>query len=98
VVETYLLFCADVATQSEKMPRVNSVVPVNCDSMGEAINAACMLITDGVTVVKMKGPHGFMMERRDIETECLRRQGGEVKRGLDGAARSSQAQPKPSPL
>jgi hypothetical protein len=98
VVETYLLFCADVATQSEKMPRVNSVVPVNCESMGEAINAACTLITDGVTVVKMKGPHGFVMERRDIETECLRRQSGELKRGLENAAHTVQAHRKLSRL
>jgi hypothetical protein len=73
-VDTYLLFCADVAPRSNKMPHFNPVVPVQSDSMGTAINAACTLIGDGVVVLKIKGPNGFMMERRDIETECERRQ------------------------
>jgi hypothetical protein len=73
-VDTYLLFCADVAAQSDKMPHLNPVVPVQSDSMGTAIDAACTLIGDGVVVLKIKGPNGFMMERRDIETECKRRQ------------------------
>jgi len=72
-LDTYLLFCADVAPQSEKMPHLNPVVPVQSDSMGTAINAACSLIGDGVVVWKIKGPNGFTMERRDIETECQRR-------------------------
>ena len=74
-MNTYLLYCADVPTQSDSMPRVSPVVPVNSDSMGAAINAACTLIGDGVTVVRIKGPNGFTMERTDIEIECLRRQG-----------------------
>jgi hypothetical protein len=78
-LDTYLLYCIDVATRSEKMPNLNPVVPVQSDSMGEAINAACTLIRDGVIVWKIKGPNGFMMERRDIETECLRRHGAQVK-------------------
>jgi hypothetical protein len=78
-LDTYLLYCIDVATQSEKMPHLDPVVPVQSDSMGTAINAACTLINDGVTVWKIKGPNGFMMERRDIESECLRRHGAQAR-------------------
>ena len=45
------------------------------DSLRAAIKAACDLITKGIIVWKLKGSDGFTMERRDIETECLRRKG-----------------------
>jgi hypothetical protein len=51
-------------------------VPVKCDSMAEAINTACKLINDGVKVCQINGSDGFMMERRDIEIECVRRSEG----------------------
>jgi hypothetical protein len=41
--------------------------------MEAAINTACKLINDGASVCQIKGSDGFMMERRDIEIECLRR-------------------------
>jgi hypothetical protein len=72
---TYSLFCTDAPTPSEKMPDDCRVVPVNSDSMGAAIKEACRLIADGIIVWKIKGSDGFIMERSDIETECLRRQG-----------------------
>jgi len=36
---------------------------------------ACRLMSNGVIVWKLQGADGFRMERSDIETECLRRQG-----------------------
>ena len=58
---TYSIFCIDVP------------IPVKCDFMEAAINTACKLINDGASVCQIKGSDGFMMERRDIEIECLRR-------------------------
>jgi len=78
-LDTYLLYCVDVATQSEKMPNLNPVLPVQSESMGAAINTACTLMLDGVVVWKIKGPNGFIMERSDIETECLRRHGAQLR-------------------
>ena len=77
---TYFLFCTDAPTPSKKrMPDGCRVVVVDSDSMGAAIKAACRLIADGVIVWKIKGPDGFTMERSDIETERLRRQGSPVQ-------------------
>jgi hypothetical protein len=72
---TYSLYCSDEPTQSKKMPDICRVVPVDSDSMGAAIEAACQLISSGAVVWKLKGPSGFLMERSDIESERLRRQG-----------------------
>jgi hypothetical protein len=44
--------------------------------MAAAINAACKLMSGGASVRQIKGSDGFMMERRDIEIECLRRREG----------------------
>lgn len=41
--------------------------------MGEAINTACKLIRAGIEVRQIEGSNGFLMERNDIEFECLRR-------------------------
>jgi hypothetical protein len=41
--------------------------------MGAAINTACNLMKRGASVCQIKGSDGFVMERRDIEIECLRR-------------------------
>ena len=60
------------------MPERHRVVRVDSDSIGVAINAACGLIGDGVTVWKLLGAAGFRMERSDIEIERLRRQGAKV--------------------
>jgi hypothetical protein len=57
----YLIFC------------VNAPTPTRCDSMGEAINTACKLIRAGIEVRQIEGSNGFLMERNDIEFECLRR-------------------------
>jgi hypothetical protein len=70
---SYSLFCTDALIPSQKMPDLCRVVPV--DSMGAAIRAACGLIAEGVIVWKVQGADGFIMERSDIETECLRRRG-----------------------
>ncbi len=69
----YLLFCADASTPSGKMPDLSRLVPVKFDSLGEAINAACKLISAGAVVWQIKGAEGFMMERGDIELEFWRR-------------------------
>jgi hypothetical protein len=71
----YLLFCTEEVNPPEKMPDRHRVVSVDSELMGAAISAACKLITDGVIVWQVRGPDGFMMERSDIESECLRRQG-----------------------
>ncbi len=42
---TYSLYCSDEPTQSKKMPDICRVVPVDSDSMGTAIGAACQLIS-----------------------------------------------------
>jgi hypothetical protein len=75
---SYSLFCTDAPTPSRKMPEHYRVVPVDSDSLGAAINAACRLIDAGVTVWKLLGAGGFRMERSDIEIERLRRQGAKV--------------------
>jgi hypothetical protein len=69
LVVNYSLFCTDVSTPLENM----RVVSANLVSMGAAIKTACRLIGDGVIVWKIEGPDGFIMERSDIEAECLRR-------------------------
>jgi len=76
---TYEIFCTDATTPSKKKPDLCRVVPVNVNSMGAAINAACKLIADGVIVWRIKGSDGFTMERSDIETERLRRQQARVR-------------------
>jgi hypothetical protein len=78
-VATYVLFCADVPNPSDKTPDLRRVVSVNLDSMGGAIKTACELLSDGVIVWQIKGSDGFIMERRDIETEFLRRQGVQIR-------------------
>jgi hypothetical protein len=63
---TYSIFCTGVP------------IPVKCDSMGSAIETACKLINGGSIVWQIKGSDGFLMERSDIEGECLRRANGPV--------------------
>jgi hypothetical protein len=41
--------------------------------MAAAINTACELMNGGASVCQIRGSDGFMMERSDIEIECLRR-------------------------
>jgi len=41
--------------------------------MAEAINTACKLMNNGTGVWQIKGSDGFVMERCDIEIECVRR-------------------------
>ena len=71
---SFVLLCTETPTPAKKMPEPHRVVPVESNSIGDAINAACRLIDDGVVVWKIKGD-GFVMERSDIETERLRRRG-----------------------
>jgi hypothetical protein len=58
---TYSIFCNDAP------------FPVECDSMPAAISTACTLMNGGADVYQIKGSNGFVMERGDIEIECLRR-------------------------
>lgn len=60
------------------MPERFRVVSVDSNSIGAAISAACRLIDGGMTVWKIKGSDGFVMERGDIEIERFRRQGAEL--------------------
>jgi hypothetical protein len=76
-IVSFVLFCTDSATPSKKMPERCREVAVESNSIGAAIKAACRLIDEGVIVWKIKGD-GFVMERSDIETERLRRQGAVV--------------------
>jgi hypothetical protein len=76
---SYSIFCTDEPTPARKMPGTYRVIPVDSDSMGAAIKTACGLVSDGLIVWKIRGPDGFIMERSDIEIECLRRRGGQVK-------------------
>jgi hypothetical protein len=69
----YELFCTDAPTASRRIP--DNCWVAKSDSLRAAIKAACDLITKGIIVWKLKGSDGFTMERRDIETECLRRKG-----------------------
>jgi hypothetical protein len=76
-IVSFVLLCTDSPTPSKKMPERCREVAVESNSIGAAISAACRLIDDGVVVWKIKGD-GFVMERTDIETERLRRQGAAV--------------------
>ena len=76
-IVSFVLRCTDSPSPSRKIPDRCREVPVESNSLGAAISAACRLIDDGVIVWKIKG-HGFVMERSDIETERLRRQGAEI--------------------
>ena len=61
---TYSIFCIDAP------------ILVKCDSMSAAIDTACKLMNGGAKVYQIKGSDGFMMERSDIEIECVRRREG----------------------
>lgn len=89
LIVSYVLFCTDDPTPSERMPGHCRTVPVDSDSVGAAINAACRLIADGVVVWKLKGSDGFTMERSDIEIEHSRRQ--EISRHLKTGETNSQS-------
>lgn len=52
---------------------IDGAVAPKCDSPGTAIETACKLLKGGTNVRQIRGSDGFMMERRDIEIECLRR-------------------------
>jgi len=80
LIMSFSLFCTNASTQSEKVPDLSRVVPLNLDSMGAAITEAIKLIGNGVIVWRIKGLDGFVMERSDIETERLRRQENMGKR------------------
>jgi hypothetical protein len=62
IAVTYSVVCAD------------QTVPQKFESMATAITEACKLVSGGVVVMRINGSDGFLMERSDIEIECLRRQ------------------------
>jgi hypothetical protein len=70
---SYLLFYT-APTPSGKMPDLNLITPLEFDSMGEAIKAACKLIRQGNISWQIKGSEGFSMERTDIEIACRQRE------------------------
>jgi hypothetical protein len=49
--------------------------PSTFDSMAAAMKAACDMIISGKTVLRIKSTDGFLMERTDVEMECIRRAG-----------------------
>ena len=57
-----------------------------CDSIGSAIAMACGLIQSGAIVWGIRGSHGFIMERSDIELEYQRRvdEWDRLERKVDG--------------
>jgi hypothetical protein len=75
----YSLFCTDAPIPSRKMPDRCRVVPIDSNSLGDAIDEACRLMSDGIIVWKLVGSDGFRMERSDFETEHLRRRGARVQ-------------------
>ena len=80
MIVAYKIFFTSEPAHSQRNPDQYRVAPVDSDSMGAAIDAACRLIRDGVIVWKIRGQNGFAMERADIEAECRRRQAAHVKR------------------
>ena len=80
IIVAYKIFFSSEPTRSQRSPDQYRVAPVDSDSMGAAIDAACRLICDGVIVWKISGQNGFTMERPDIEAECQRRHAARAKR------------------
>jgi hypothetical protein len=84
---TYSLYCTDPPSRSQRTPDLGQVAPIPAESMGNAITAACVLISRGSIVWQIRGSSGFMMERSDIEAECRRRKNEpDVSPGLSTAA------------
>jgi hypothetical protein len=70
---TYWLFYADRATSTEDNSDIDRLLRLEFPSMGETINAGCELIKIGRVVWRIESERGFLMERSDVECECLRR-------------------------
>jgi hypothetical protein len=70
---SYVVFFTNGPTPSKSLRAPRKEMTATFDSLGAAINAASRLIDDGAIVWRIKGIDGFMMERRDIELERLRR-------------------------
>jgi hypothetical protein len=71
---SYLLYSTDPPSHVGVSPDLGHVHPLTLPSLGEAIAAACLLVLRGSVVWQISGSDGFMMERRDIEIECERRE------------------------
>jgi hypothetical protein len=69
----YVLLHSDVAVSSERTPNASQLKPREFDALSHALKAACTLIKNGAIVWQITNRDGFVMERSDIEIECLRR-------------------------
>jgi hypothetical protein len=69
----YRLFYIDRSAEPDPTPTLHKLTRLEFDSMGATIKAGCALIKRGSIVWRIDSLSGFVMERRDIETECTRR-------------------------
>jgi hypothetical protein len=69
----YSLFHTHSSNPSDKTSDFRELTPLRFDTLGEAISAACNSIKSGNHALRIESPSGFLMERTDIEIECLRR-------------------------
>jgi hypothetical protein len=69
----YSLFYTNAPSPSDKTPDFQALPPLRFDTMGEAITAACNFIKSNHLAWRIESPSGFVMEKADIEIECLRR-------------------------
>jgi hypothetical protein len=76
---TYWLFYADGATSTEQMSDIDRLSRLEFRSMGETIDAGCELIKIGCVVWRIESQRGFVMERGDVECECVRRSHLEIR-------------------
>lgn len=70
---TYRLFYADGANSTNGMPNGGRFSHLEFQSLGATINAACDLIKRGCGVWRIESQSGLIMERSDVEVECVRR-------------------------
>jgi hypothetical protein len=70
---TYSLFYVDGVTSTEQNSGIDRLSRLEFQSMGETIDAGCKRIKIGCVVWRIESRRGFVMERNDVECECVRR-------------------------
>jgi hypothetical protein len=78
---TYRLFYSVESIPSDSDQRRSK--SLEFDSMSATICAGCELLNSGGTVWRIESPSGFVMERSDIENECIRRSSIQKQSGTD---------------
>ena len=69
---SYYLFYTNEGN-STAMSEDDRVSRLELPSLGATINAACDLVRRGCIVCRIESRTGLIMERTDIESECVRR-------------------------